>query len=61
MVPFFEWSDTLGGIQWGIENEDSSFLHICNTLEGTSLALTDFIKNQSMGVAQGTLYLGLDF
>ena len=57
MVPFLGGCDTLKGVLWAIEKNETEkldFLAHLRRLKGYS-AFTDFIKNQSIGVSYGVL------
>ena len=53
MVPFLGGCDTLKGVPWAVEKNETEKLHFSahlRRLKGYS-AFTDFIKNQSIGVS----------
>ena len=57
MVPFLGGCDTLKGVLWAVEKNETEKLHFSadlRRLKGYS-AFSDFIKNQSIGGAKGVL------
>ena len=53
MVPFLGGCDALKGVPWAVKKNETEKLHFSahlRRLKGYS-ALTDFIKNQSIGVS----------
>ena len=52
MVPFLGWCDGLKGVLWAVKKTETEKLHFLAHLRQLKgyLALTYFIKNQSIGV-----------